>query len=283
MKLQSIERRSGLTRDEFQNHYLKKKIPVIFTDLSADWEATTKWTFDWLKENHGDIEVPLFGADMHVPGKGYMVPKQHMKFGDYLDLIQGEPTELRMFLFNIFKEVPEMVNDFAMPTIMDGWIKSHPFMFFGGEGSVVNLHYDIDCSNVFITQFQDKRKDILLFAPDQSQLLYQQPFTVQSQVDVANPDYNKYPALKFVDGYKCTISNSETLFIPSLFWHHITYTDGGYSLSLRANDSVVTKAKGLWNLTRHFFVDKGMNAVMGARWKDYKINYATKKAMEAIS
>jgi len=155
MKLQSIERRTGLTRDEFQQHYLKNKIPVIFTDLSANWEATNKWTFDWLQQNHGHIEVPLFGADMHAAGKGYMTPKEHMKFGDYLNLIQNEPTDLRMFLFNIFKHVPEMVNE----------------------------HYDIDCSNVFITQFQKPRKEILLFSQEQSSLLYQHPFTVQSHVD----------------------------------------------------------------------------------------------------
>jgi len=283
MKLQSIERRTGLTREEFMNHYLKNKIPVIFTDLSADWDATNKWTFEWLKSNHGHIEVPLFGDDMHVPGKGYMVPKKHMKFGDYLELIEHEPTKLRMFLFNIFKPVPEMENDFSMPTIMDGFLKNHPYMFFGGQSSVSTLHYDIDCSNVFITQFQERRKEILLFDQAQSQLLYKQPFTVQSQADVANPNYEKYPALKFVEGFKCVISQGETLFIPSLFWHHITYMDGGFSLSLRANDSVITKAQGLWNITQHYCIDKGMNAVMGTKWKDYKLNYASKKAMEAIS
>jgi len=99
---------------------------------------------------------------------------------------------------------------------------------------------------------------------------------------VANPDYDKHPALKLVEGHKCTISNGETLFIPSLFWHHITYTEGGYSLSLRANDSVVTKARGLWNLTQHFFIDKGMNAMIGKKWKDFKISYANKRALEKI-
>ena len=278
MNFQEIERREGLTREEFQNHYLKHKIPVIFTDLSANWEATNKWTFDWLKENHGHIEVPLFGADVHQSGEGYMSPKQHMKFGDYLDLIQEKPTELRMFLFNIFKHVPELANDFTMPTIMDGWISSHPYMFFGGEGSKVSLHYDIDCSNVFITQFQNKKKEILLFDQDQSPLLYRHPFTVQSHVDVKNPDYNEFPAARNVEGYRCTISNGETLFIPSLYWHYITYTEGGYSLSLRANDSIKTKVKGLWNICRHFVIDKGLNAILGDRWKAYKVNYAKNRA-----
>lgn len=69
MKLIPIEKRSGLTREEFISEYLKPKRPVVFTDLAKDWPAVNKWTFDWLRENHGDIQVPLFDKHIHDPDK----------------------------------------------------------------------------------------------------------------------------------------------------------------------------------------------------------------------
>lgn len=278
MHLDPIERRTGLSREEFQSEYLEKGKPVVFTDLSEPWPATKKWTYDFFISKYGHLKVPLYDTSaFHNAGKGYMSPSKHMSFGDYLTLIQNEPTDLRMFLFNIFKEAPELREDFSMPTVMDGWITSHPFLFFGGEGSYVNLHYDIDCSAVFLTQFSNRKK-VILFDPHQSTFLYNHPFTVQAHVDVLHPDYEKFPAFKYAKGYETIIQDGETVFIPPLFWHYIHYMDGGYSMSLRANDRISTRVRGLWNVTRHFVVDKGMNMVMGSRWKSLKEDIAKKRA-----
>ena len=281
MELQPIERRTGLTRREFEEEYLNKNKPVIFTDLVKDWPATEKWTFDFFKQEHGDIKVPIYDNNFRKAGKGYLTPTKEMRFGDYLDLIQSEPTELRMFLFNIFKHAPELAKDFSMPTITDGWLKSLPFMFFGGETSKVDLHYDLDCATVFITQFQTRKK-VILFAPDQSPYLYQHPFTVQSSVMLDNPDFDKHPALKRARGFETVLTHGETLYMPSLYWHYMYYMDGGYSLSLRTHSNY-TRMRGAWNVSRHFLVDKSMNMLLGTRWSDIKENMARRKAAMAMS
>ena len=185
-----------------------------------------------------------------------------------------------MFLFNIFKHAPELVNDFSMPTITDGWMKNFPFMFFGGEGSKVDLHYDLDCATVFLTQFQT-RKQIILFAPDQQPYLYQHPFTVQSSVTLDKPDYENHPALKLAHGYEAVLEHGETIFMPSLFWHYIYYLDGGFSLSLRTH-SMASRLRGAWNVSRHFLVDKSMNTVLGERWTNIKENMARRRAETAM-
>ena len=154
-------------------------------------------------------------------------------------------------------------------------------MFFGGAGAVTNLHYDIDCSNVFHTHFWT-RKHIVLFDQAQSPFLYQHPYTVQSHVNPLQPDYDKYPALLKAVGHETILYHGETLFIPSMWWHYIVYMDGGYSISLRSRDSIATQAKGLWNIARHFVIDKGMNAVMGPRWKTWKEEQSRKRAEEAM-
>ena len=91
MKLQPIEKRTGLTRQEFEEDYLKKNKPVIFTDLINNWPARDKWTFDYFKNKYGHIEVPLYGNDFRKAGKDYLVSHETMKFGDYLDLIKTTP------------------------------------------------------------------------------------------------------------------------------------------------------------------------------------------------
>ena len=281
MKLKEIERVSGLTKRDFEEVYLKKSIPVVFTDLVKDWPATEKWTFDWLKSTHGKLQVPVYDNDFRKPGKDYLTPKRTMAFGDYLDEIQGGPTDLRMFLYNIFKHAPDMVNDFSMPDITDGWLKTFPMMFFGGQGARVDLHYDLDCATIFITQLQ-KRKKVVLFPYDQGDFLYQHPFTVQSEVRLDQPDFEKHPALKLAAGYETTLEHGETLFMPHLFWHYMNYVEGSFSLSLRRH-SLYTRSRGSWNIARHFVVDKSMNYVLGHKWGDMKASMAQKRAQSVLA
>ncbi len=281
MKLLPIERVSGLTRKDFEEEYMKKSKPVVITDIASQWEATEKWTFKWLQDNYGHLEVPLYDNAFRDPGKDYLTPKIKMPFGDYLEIIQEGPTELRMFLYNIFKHAPELTSDFSMPTLTDGWLKNLPMMFFGGQGAKVDLHYDLDCASIFITHFQTTKK-VILFGPDQSDYLYQHPFTVQSEVKLDAPDFKKHPALEHATGYDIDLAHGETLFMPHLWWHYMYYTVGGFSLSLRRH-SAYTFARGSFNVARHFVVDKGMNLMLGDKWTTYKANKAQKRASAVLS
>ncbi len=154
-------------------------------------------------------------------------------------------------------------------------------MFFGGQGARVDLHYDLDCATIFKTQFQ-KRKKVILFAPDQGDYLYQHPFTVQSEVRLDQPDFEKHPALKRAKGFETTLHHGETLFMPHLYWHYMNYVDGGFSISLRRH-SLYTRSRGMFNIARHFVVDKGMNHVLGDKWTNIKASLAQKRAQAALA
>lgn len=281
LTLQPIEKRSGLTREIFAKEYLLPAKPVVFTDLMDSWPAKTKWTIEYFKEKYGDLKVPVVSNNYSKPGKGYMTPDTVIPLHEYLEKLEAGPTDLRLFLFNIFRHAPDLVHDFSMPTIMDGFIREFPFMFFGGEGSKVALHYDIDLSHVFLNQFHG-RKRVVLFPPEQSKNIYQLPFTVASYIDVNNPDYDKYPALRKVQGMETILNPGETIFMPSGFWHYIEYMDGGYSMSLRANESYVRRARGLFNIARMYVVDKGMNKIMGNDWRKIKEGLAKRRAEEVL-
>lgn len=282
MELAQIERRSGLTRKEFLDEYYKPKRPVVLTDLALSWPATQKWTFDHFMGKYGHFDVPVIGPDFHKPGPNYMKSRETMKFGDYLQLIQQGPTEYRIFFWNIFAHAQELLHDFSVPTdLCGGFFNAMPRMFFGGAGSFTPIHYDIDLPNNFHTHFWT-RKHIILFNYEQRKHLYQHPFTVQSPVNPAKPDYDKFPALKIAKGVETILAHGETLFIPSLWWHHIGYLDGGYSLTVRSYDSPLNFARGSLNLMRHFVVDKGLNALWGPGWKQWKENQAHKNANQLL-
>jgi ribosomal protein L16 Arg81 hydroxylase len=145
------------------------------------------------------------------------------------------------------------------------------------------MHQDIDTSNVFLTQFHG-RKRVNLFAPDQSTLLYRLPFNVHSTVDVDNPDYDAYPGLKYVKGMSVILVHGDTLFMPSGYWHHIEYLDGGFALSVRTiAHSLPLKIGGLWNLTVQRTTDNMMRKLNDTKWFDYKKKLAHTRAEKAIS
>lgn len=280
LELQPVDRRSGLSREDFAREYLLPMKPVVFSDLMADWPARRRWTIGYFKMHYGHLRVPVVSKNYSKPGKGYMTPDRVITFREFLEILESGPNDLRIFLWNIFRAAPELRQDFRMPAIMDGFVDELPFMFFGGEGSHVALHYDIDMSHVFLNQIHG-RKRVILFPHYQSRNLYQHPFTVASYVDLNHPDYEKFPALANARGYEVMLYPGETLFMPSGFWHYIEYTDGGYSISLRAFDSHLARAQGLANIARHFVVDKSMNRLMGPSWRKIKEKMAEKRA-EAV-
>lgn len=270
-----------ITKKEFMEHYHKSQQPVVLRGLWKKYPAYDKWTMDYFKNAMGDITVDLFSSTKADPSETIKTPHARMKFSEYLSLIEKEPTDLRLFLFPVFKYKPELLKDFDYPDITKGYIKL-PFMFFGPKNSITRIHQDIDMSNVFLTQFEG-RKRVVLFAPSQSKLLYRLPFNVHTTVDIDHPDYEKYPGLKYAKGMTTVLEFGDTLFMPSGYWHHIEYLEGGYGLSVRTMPPTFgLKLKGVYNLTIQRKFDDLMRWMFDKKWFAYKSNVARKRANKII-
>ena len=279
LRLKAVEIVEKIDRKTFQEEFLKLGKPVVMKDYSKDWSAREKWSFDYFKSTHADLMVPVYKEAFANSGTRYTSTDNKMRFADYLDEIATKPSQLRMFLFNIFKHIPDLCHDFNYPDIIDRYLTKYPFMFFGGATSWVDVHYDLDLSHVFITQFHGKKR-IVLFPPKCSAYLYQHPLTVSCNVDIAHPDFERYPRLAETEGYECTISNGETLFMPSGYWHYIYYVEGGFALSLRARpDSVLRRMHSLVKIFNLAVVDQNITRVLGAkRWYEMKEKIAIRRA-----
>lgn len=276
MQLTQVERVTNISPEEFKEEFFKKNKPCVFTDFTKDWQALKDWNYDFFHDKYGHLQVPVFSNNYSKPGKGYMTNDTVMPFGTFLEKIKSGPTDYRLFLFNIFEHAPELKKAITYPDYQSRWIKL-PFMFFGGAGSEVTMHYDIDCANVFLSQFVGHKR-VILFSQEETAKIYHHPFTVKSLIDPTNPDYEKFPALKNVHGCEIVLGHGETLFIPSQYWHYMYYMDFSFGLAIRSHNSPYTAAKGGINLATHFVVDKGLNRLMGQTWHAWKERKAYENA-----
>lgn len=285
LHLKPVDVVDDITKKEFTERYLKPGIPVKLKNYTENWPALHKWTYEYLKEKAGTHRVKLYGKWLdNEPTRIEMPPVKEVPFSEYLDMIaNNEPSDLRIFLFNPFKLVPELTKDFTFHDITDGYLKDFPYMFFGAAGSDVRLHYDIDLSNVFISQFGGTKR-IVLFDQDQTKYLYKIPFTTHSAADLMDPDFEKYPALELAKGYLCMLEPGETLFMPSGIWHYIQYVNGSFSLSLRSiSESNIDKLKGAYNVFVVRKLDEYLSKYYGQKWGDYKLKKAIEHTNEIVS
>ncbi|MCC8410829.1 cupin-like domain-containing protein [Mucilaginibacter sp. UR6-1] len=284
--LTQIDKVDSITKQDFINNYLIPRKPLVIRNATQTWPALQKWTFDYLKEVVGDKTVPLYDSSKADPSAPINASAAEMKFADYIDLIQKQPTDLRIFLFDPIKYAPKLLDDYRSPSdLMGGFLDKYPNMFFGGAGSITFLHYDIDLAHIFHTHFHG-RKHIMLFEQKWSERLYCMPFATYAleDYDISNPDFKKFPALDGIEGQETILEHGETLFMPTGFWHWMKYLDGSFSISLRAWDkSWAIKAHSLYNLTIQRKFDDFMKGRFKKRYMDWKEDMAVKRANKALA
>jgi len=279
MNLTEIKRVKTISKDDFYHNYVQKQRPLVIEQLTADWPAFDMWKLEYIKEIAEDKLVPLYD-DRPVSHKdGFNEAHATMKMSDYIDLLLREPTNYRIFLYNLMKEAPQLKDDFKWPDIGLNLIKQLPMLFFGGENSKVFMHYDIDYSNILHFHFHGKKRCIL-FAPDQTPYLYKVPHALISRedIDFDNPDFEKWPALKKAKGFVCELNHGEMLYMPEGYWHYMKYVTPGFSMSLRAFPRKISNlSKAAYNvfIMRHF--DNLMRKWKGQKWIDYKNEEAIRR------
>ncbi|GAA0547693.1 cupin-like domain-containing protein [Chitinophaga japonensis] len=287
MNIVAIDRVDEIAPDAFRQQYYEPRKPLVITGLSRQWPAREKWTWEHFKSIVGDQTVGVYNNERAGAGTPVNGADNYIRFGDYLDMIQQGPVTLRIFLFNIFRYAPDIVQDFTWPDhLVKGLLRKYPMLFVGGAGSVAHMHYDIDLSHIFHTQFLG-RKRVLLLENNQSPYIYRMPFTVESAASFVDwhkaLDTEQFPALKYANGYTTILHHGDTLFMPGGYWHHMEYMDSGFAMSLRALDQRLSgKLNGLY----HIVGLRGMNNLLirlaPQWWYHYKRRMAHRNAQRVL-
>ena len=279
IKTSPITRVKSISKEDFIYNYFKPQKPVLIEDLTKNWPAYKKWNLDYIQSLAGDQIVPLYNNEPTKGRQNSVVPAKKMKLYDYIEILKTQPTDLRMFFYNVLQKMPQLLNDFNYPDIGLQFFKKLPVMFFGGKGSKVLAHYDMDLADLVHFHFHGHKK-VTLFAPDQAKHLYKVPFTVHNleTIDMDNPDFEKYPALQLAEGISVEMKHGDALYMPSGYWHYITYMDGGFSITLRAFPRKVGRlAKLFSNIVFMRTFENLMRRTIGQGWVDYKENRMVKR------
>ncbi|MCL6218800.1 cupin-like domain-containing protein [Zunongwangia pacifica] len=272
LQLAEIPRVKRISKEDFVKNYVQPQKPVVIENLIEDWPAFEKWNLDYIKEIAGEKVVPLYDDRPITSEYKFNEPHAKMKMADYIDLLKSKPTDYRIFLYHLMKEVPALQKDFKFPKIGLRIIKQLPMLFFGGENSKVFMHYDIDFANILHFHFNGK-KQCIIYPPSESKYLYKVPHSLISRedIDFRKPDLEKFPALAKAKGYVAELNHGETLYMPEGYWHQMTYLTPGFSMSLRATPrTFLNLSKAVYNLVIMRNFDNYMRKWKGQKWIDYK-------------
>ncbi|WP_257668350.1 cupin-like domain-containing protein [Parapedobacter tibetensis] len=281
--LRQLERIQKVTKADFISRYYRPQQPVLIENLTDTWNG--KWTLNHIKSLAGDQTVPLYDNKPAQGKESVYEPVMKMNFGKYIDLIKSEPTDLRIFFYTIKDHCPDLLEEFEYPDIGLKFFKRLPALFFGGGQSKVFAHYDIDLPDNLHIHFEGNKR-VVLFGPNQSKNLYKVPLSIHNidKIDMDNPDFERYPALGHAQGFEVYMKHGDALYIPSGWWHYITYLDGGFSMTLRALPRTPKRfANMLYNVFVMRNIDNAMRKIKGQKWLDFKEQWAHRRANRITS
>lgn len=279
LNLEQIPRVKTITQEKFLKEYVELQKPVVIERLIVDWVAYKKWNLSYINSLAGDKTVPLYDDRPISSERKFNEAHTSMKMSEYLKLLDKGPTNYRIFLYNLLKEAPELQKDFKYPKMGLKFMKRLPFLFFGGSGSKVFMHFDIDYANILHFHFHGE-KQCILFPPSETKYLYKLPHSLMSHpdIDFTNPNFEKWPALEYANGYITNLKHGETLYMPEGYWHQMTYVTPGFSMSIRS----ITRRKlkfieASYNVFILRYFDNFMRKVRGEKWINYKKREAIKR------
>jgi hypothetical protein len=229
----AIDRRSGLSRDEFLLDYYATNTPVILTDVCATWPARQRWTTDYLTGIFGDAEVEVMtGRDANPDyEQDADAHRTTMPFATFTkQVLSTEGNDAYMVANNDFLSTEVSAPLWADFTVDRRYLdpaERAAYFWFGPTGTVTPLHHD--AMNILFNQVRGTKR-FRLVSPLETHLLYNN-LSVYSDVDPLDVDGERFPLFEQARQLELVIEPGESLFIPVGWWHHVESLDTSISVS----------------------------------------------------
>ena len=153
---------SSISYTIFYKDYLVPSRPVIFTDVSTQWPAISRW----IKDNNLDVSQLCrdFGSSavnvLRKNGETGIIT-----FSEFVQNMAHEQTYLKDFHFCLARpdldlyKIPHMFADdwFNMEAVFSG-IDDYRFMYFGTDGTFTPMHTDVGGSLSWSTNITGKKE-----------------------------------------------------------------------------------------------------------------------------
>ncbi|KAK5623196.1 Lysine-specific demethylase 8 [Crenichthys baileyi] len=224
------------------NHLLPLK-PVILEGIIDHWPALNKhpWSAEYLRSVAGCRTVPVEVGSRYTDEDWSQTLLTVNEFIDkyILNKVQvsenGHKAVGYLAQHQLFDQIPELKEDIRIPDYcclgegdedditVNAW--------FGPKGTVSPLHQDPQQN--FLAQVVGS-KYIRLYSPEDTEKLYpheSQLLHNTSQVEVENPDAERFPEFVKAPYLECVLQPGDVLFIPVKHWHYVRSLEVSFSVS----------------------------------------------------
>lgn len=218
-----IDRVKDLSVGQFKRDYIDKGLPVVIEGGAKLWPAIDKWSIDYFNNLYGDEEVLFVDYVNHSKF-------ERLKLGSILEGLSGPEGKYYRF-YPLLQRHPERKKDFDYSWLEKckhkiNWFENFN-VFIGAKGHSSPLHNSFS-NNIFIQVTGEKEWIIYppyyspIFDPDPALNMYRGTSERQGlRFDSFNPDFEKHPLFKYMDGYKVVLKPGDILYNPPYWWHTV--------------------------------------------------------------
>jgi len=225
-----IERRRGLSCEQFEQEYRQQKRPVIIEGMVDDWPAIKTWTFEHLAKRCGSTPVVV---------DSYSSKKAHettfAEFVQMLNLNKGNassPLYLQEWYYQttcpeLAQDLPELEiaqYDFRRNLYGEAVSTNHQ-LWIGQQGGITRLHQDSYMVDVMHVQIVGEKRWHIM--GPQAEL----------HADANNnPDFDALCNDPKSQLMQCVLRPGEVLYLPALWFHRIELLSNSIGLGRKCLD-----------------------------------------------
>uniref|UniRef100_UPI003AADA87F lysine-specific demethylase 8 n=1 Tax=Centroberyx gerrardi TaxID=166262 RepID=UPI003AADA87F len=224
--------------ESFKTNYLLPLKPVILEGIIDHWPALNEhpWSIEYLRSVAGCRTVPVEVGSRYTDEEWSQTLLTVSEFIDqYILTKDGVKGVGYLAQHQLFDQIPELREDIRIPDYcclgegdedditINAW--------FGPGGTVSPLHQDPQQN--FLAQVVGS-KYIRLYSPGETDKLYphqSQLLHNTSQVEVENPDEERFPEFAEAPYLECVLRPGDVLFIPVRHWHYVRSLALSFSVS----------------------------------------------------
>lgn len=198
--------------------------PLLFRGLTDDWPARNNWSPEHLKETIGEREVT---ALMRLPSEGVLFAQdqsmyeQVMTLAEFIDAMMTATAAAPCYLAYVRAAELFDISECRFAELL-GPAHVHEAdtrAWIGSAGTRSMLHSDLK-DNLFCQIWGQKIVTLLPWRD--SAAAYPFPDNlVNSQVDIAYPDLERFPRLRNATFFCSTVQPGDLVYIPRGCWHDI--------------------------------------------------------------
>uniref|UniRef100_A0A672YBC1 Lysine-specific demethylase 8 n=1 Tax=Sphaeramia orbicularis TaxID=375764 RepID=A0A672YBC1_9TELE len=220
---QAVPRIKCPSLESFKSDYLLPLRPVILEATADHWPAFNEhpWSVEYLRSVAGCRTVPVEVGSRYTDEEWSQTLLTVNEFIDQYVLNRVSASSLTVGYLaqhQLFDQIPELKEDIRIP--------DYCCLGDGDED-------DITVNQNFLVQVVGS-KYIRLYSPEDTDKLYPHQSSLlhnTSQVEVENPDTERFPEFARAPYLECVLQPGDVLFIPVQHWHYIRSLELSFSVS----------------------------------------------------